>query len=43
MSAAADETEDDVRLELRELGEDEVEESVVSPSPDSSDVSSESE
>jgi hypothetical protein len=40
MSAAADEVEDEVRLELPEL---EFEESVVSPSSDSSDESSTSE
>jgi hypothetical protein len=40
MRAAADEVEDEVRLELPEL---EVEESVVSPSSDSSDESSASE
>lgn len=45
ISAAADETEDDVRLEPSELGEDEDgdEESVVSPSSKSSDESSASE
>jgi hypothetical protein len=40
MRAAAEEAEDDVRLELPEL---EAEESVVSPSSDSSDESSASE
>jgi hypothetical protein len=40
MSAAAEEVEDDVRLELPEL---EVDESVVLPSSESSDSSSESE
>jgi hypothetical protein len=42
MSAAADEMEDDVRVEP-ELGEVEVDESVLSPSSDSSDESSASE